>query len=306
VRAGGGARVPEKKSGAPRRGIMAPDATSGVLPTARLKMPWISNPSDRDCNALMGYPTLRPMLSPPITAAILYDVVHCPHRVALDAFGDPSQRDSISPFVQLLWERRSAFEIQVVAGGLNIPFLDLSKLEDTERKARTLEAMRDGETLIYGGRIAADGLLGVPDLLRKSSGGYMPGDIKSGSGEEVAGDEESDGKPKKHYAVQLALYVDILERFGLSAGRRAFVWDVHGKEVVYDLEAPLGPHTTESLWDFYQAALDQARHPCPPHQSQGCLYQHLQALPLAQPLPQRAHRGRRPHAHPRPRAEGAR
>lgn len=29
------------------------------------------------------------------------------------------------------------------------------------------------------------------------------------------------GKPKLHYAVQLALYIDILERLGLSAGRRA-------------------------------------------------------------------------------------
>src|SRR5919109_226136 len=119
--------------------------------------------------------------------------------------------------------------------------------------------MRNGEPLIYGGRIAADGLLGEPDLLRKSSGGYVPGDIKSGSGEETTGADDCDGKPKKHYAVQLALYVDILERLGLSAGRRAFVWDVHGKEVIYDLEAPLGPHTPESLWDFYQDALVEAR-----------------------------------------------
>jgi hypothetical protein len=115
-----------------------------------------------------------------------------------------------------------------------LPFLDLSKLEATEREVRTLDAMRSGEPLIYGGRIVADGLLGVPDLLRKCTSGYIPGDIKSGSGEEAAGDDDSDGKPKKQYAVQLALYVDILERLGLSAGRRAFVWDVHGKEVIYD------------------------------------------------------------------------
>jgi hypothetical protein len=155
------------------------------------------------------------MLTPPITADILYDLVYCPRRVALDAFGDPSERDAISPFVQLLWERGSAFEKEVVAS-LKVPFLDLSKLEATEREARTLEAMRMGEPLIYAGRISADGLLGVPDLLRKCTGGYIPGDIKSGSGEEVAGDDDSDGKPKKHYAAQLALYVDILERLGLS------------------------------------------------------------------------------------------
>jgi hypothetical protein len=145
--------------------------------------------------------------------------------------------------VQLLWERGSAFEKKVVAG-LKIPFLDLSNLEPTERDARTLEAMRCDELLIYGGRIVADGPLGEPDLLRKTAGGYVPGDIKSGSGEEAAGDDDGEGKPKNHYAVQLALYVDVLERLGLSAGRRAFVWDVRGKEVVYDLEAPLGPDTT--------------------------------------------------------------
>jgi hypothetical protein len=38
-------------------------------------------------------------------------------------------------------------------------------------------------------------------------------------------------KPKLHYAVQLAFYVDILERLGLSAGRGAFVWDINGEEV---------------------------------------------------------------------------
>jgi hypothetical protein len=40
----------------------------------------------------------------PITASILYDLVRCPHRVALDAFGDPALRDALNPFVRLLWE----------------------------------------------------------------------------------------------------------------------------------------------------------------------------------------------------------
>jgi len=74
-----------------------------------------------------------------------------------------------------------------------------------------------GDTLIYGGRISADGLLGEPDLLRWTQGGYVAGDIKSGAGVEGAS-EDTDGKPKKHYAVQLALYTDILERMGFSGG----------------------------------------------------------------------------------------
>src|SRR5205085_1961071 len=98
-----------------------------------------------------------------------------------------------------------------------------------------------------------DDLLGAPDLLRKERGGYVPGDIKSGRGKE--GGDDSDGKPKPDYAVQLALYVDILERLKLSAGRRAFVWDIHGDEVAYDFSAFEG----EALWDGYQTALTEAR-----------------------------------------------
>ena len=38
-----------------------------------------------------------------VTASVLYDLVKCPQRVALDAFGDPANRDEINPFVRLLW-----------------------------------------------------------------------------------------------------------------------------------------------------------------------------------------------------------
>jgi predicted RecB family nuclease len=192
-----------------------------------------------------------------ITASILYSLVHCPQRVALDAFGDAALRDPPSPFVRLLWERGTLYEREVITG-LQQPFLDLSGYDDEDRRRLTLEAMRQGEPLIYSGRIAAADLLGVPDLLRKENGGYVPGDIKSGAGEEGGG-EESEGKPKLHYAVQLALYVDILERLNLCAGRRAFVWDVHGDEVPYDLMVPQGPRTPETLWDEYQASLAEAR-----------------------------------------------
>jgi hypothetical protein len=68
--------------------------------------------------------TLEAMLTPPITGALLYDFVHCPHRVALDAFGDRSERDG-SVHSCNSWERGSAFEKEVVAG-LKIPFHDLA------------------------------------------------------------------------------------------------------------------------------------------------------------------------------------
>lgn len=194
-------------------------------------------------------------MSTPVTATLLYDLVRCPHRVTMDLFAEASRRDPVNPFVQLLWERGNLYEKSVVAG-LKIPFLDLSSFRGAEKERLTREAMARGEPLIYGGRIQADDLLGDPDLLRREEGGYVPGDIKSGSGEE--GDDEN-SRPKKHYAVQLALYVDILERKGLSSGRRGFIWDVHGQEVVYGLMTPQGVRNTDTLWDIYQEALGEAR-----------------------------------------------
>jgi predicted RecB family nuclease len=188
-----------------------------------------------------------------VTAAVLYDFVQCPRRVALDAFGNSADRDPINPFVRLLWERGTLFERETI-DKVQLPFLDLSKADEADRERLTLEAMARGEALIYGGRVRADDLLGMPDLLRKETGGYVPGDIKSGRGKD-GGDGEHDGKPKRHYAVQVALYVDILQRLNSSAGRRGFVWDIHGDEIAYDFTTLLG----QRLWDDYEAALIETR-----------------------------------------------
>ena len=185
---------------------------------------------------------------------MLYDLVSCPHRVTMDLFADPAQRDAPNPFIQLLWEKGSLFEKQVIEA-LAVPFTDLSLQAGDEKERLTLEAMQRGDSLIYSGRIQAAGLLGDPDLLRREGDGYVAGDVKSGSGEEGA---EDHARPKKHYAVQLALYTDILERKGLSAGRRAFVWDVNGEEVVYDFGEPQGKRNPRTLWQDYQACLAEA------------------------------------------------
>lgn len=192
-----------------------------------------------------------------ITASMLYDLVQCPRRLAMDLFEDPVRRDPENPFVQLLWEKGHAFERETI-DGLKIPFTDLQPYKDEEKGRMTLEAMRRGDALIYGGRIAVDDLLGDPDLLRRRGTGYVAGDIKSGAGEEGATDE-ADGKPKKHYAVQLALYTDILERIGVCSGRNPFVWDIHGAEVVYDLDAPYGVRNPTTLWNTYLSYLEEAR-----------------------------------------------
>jgi predicted RecB family nuclease len=192
-----------------------------------------------------------------ITASMLYDLVQCPHRVTMDLFEDFAKRDPVNPFVQLLWEKGNAFEKEVIEG-LQVPFVNLRPFSEKEREQLTREAMVHGDTLIYGGRIRADDLLGDPDLLRRKQGGYVSGDIKSGAGVEGANDD-TDGKPKKHYAVQLALYTDILERMGFSGGRTPFIWDVHGEEVIYDLDAPQGVRNPQTLWELYQSSLVAAK-----------------------------------------------
>ena len=195
------------------------------------------------------------MPPPPVTATILYDLVQCPHRVGKDLRADPMDRDEINPFIQLLWERGALHEKQTIER-LGVPFLDLLPYVGDEKERLTYDAMDRGEPLIYAGRIRAGDLLGDPDLLRKEGEGYVAIDIKSGAGEEGA---EDLSKPKKHYAVQLAIYTDILERLGLSPGRHGYIWDINGQEILYDLTAAQGPRKPESLWIEYQSYLAAAR-----------------------------------------------
>jgi len=188
-----------------------------------------------------------------ITASMLYDQVLCPYRPWQDLHGDLSKRDKISPFVQLLWEKGTKYEQQVISE-LKIPFLDLSSFTQEEKENRTLEAMKNRISLIYSGRISFGNLLGEPDLIRLQDEGYVAGDIKSGSGEEG---DEYDRKPKIHYAVQLALYNDILRKKGISNSRIAFVWDVHGEEVIYEFDEEFGKRNPTTLWKVYQQTLSE-------------------------------------------------
>lgn len=196
-------------------------------------------------------------MSKSVTASMLYNYVQCPHRVSLDLFGNPSEKDPVSPFVQLLWDKGNAFEREVIEN-LNIPFRDLRSYSNEDKEEATAEAMRRGDALIYSGRIRSGDLLGEPDILRRENGGYIAGDIKSGAGEEDAAEDE-EGKPKKHYAVQLALYTDILERLNKSGGRTPFVWDIHSREVLYDLEALQGKRNPSALWTTYEDVLGRVR-----------------------------------------------
>jgi len=191
-----------------------------------------------------------------LSANMLYNYIKCPHRLTLDLFGDYSKQDPISVFVKLLWEKGTDFEKQVIKG-LEIPFLDLSFYSGMEKEKRTREAIHHGVEFIYSGRISAGNLIGEPDLLRRDGDGYISGDIKSGSGLEGENDL-SEGKLKPHYTVQLALYTDILERLGISGGRNPFIWDIHGREIEYDLTSPQSTRNSEPWWTKYQNCLESA------------------------------------------------
>jgi len=190
-----------------------------------------------------------------ITGSDLYNFVQCPHRVTLDCHESADQRDEANPFVELLWEQGVGHEVEVVTT-LTVS-LDLSRISYDSRAIETINAMRRGESLIYGGRIEAGDMVGVPDLLERRGNGYMPGDIKSGSG--IEGDDE-DGKLKRHYAFQLAHYVHILASMGFGDGTYdAFVIDRHVRRIPYVLSEPQGVRNTQSWWDSYQQALVEVR-----------------------------------------------
>jgi len=184
-----------------------------------------------------------------ITASRLYSHLACSHRVAMDVVGDPAQRDPVGPFLQLLWERGIAHERDVVSA-LGLPLTDLSMLSADEKEAATRAAIGRREPLIYSGRLSIDELLGEPDLLRLENGGYVAIDIKSGAGREGGDEGEEEGRPKKSYGVQIALYTDILGRMNISAGRYGYIRDVHNRELRYDLDRKLGPKS-DSLWEIY-------------------------------------------------------
>ncbi len=159
-----------------------------------------------------------------ITASMLYDLLQCSYRVKLDSRSDIGTRDHVNAFVKMLWEKGSQYEREVMEG-LEQEFLDLSIYAGDEKEQKTTQAMEAGAPLIYSARLQYGELLGDPDLLRRQDGGYVAIDIKSGAG--LDGVREDISKPKKTYAVQLALYTDILERQGRSPGRYGYIWDIH-------------------------------------------------------------------------------
>jgi predicted RecB family nuclease len=186
-----------------------------------------------------------------ITASSLYDYIQCPHKIWRDIYGPQEEKiQETNPFVKLLWEKGVKHEEKIISklGG----FLNLKEGSIDERFQKTTEAMKNKTPLIYQGVLKYEDIIGIPDLLKiLPDNTYMPIDIKSGMGVEGA-DEEDEGRPKKHYAVQLCLYNDLLKTLGFATHNSGKIIDINGEEVEYDLIAPMGPRTKETWWECYE------------------------------------------------------
>ena len=188
-----------------------------------------------------------------VTASMLHDMVSCAHRAHLDLHADPALADEVSAFVRMLWDQGVAHEAEMLSE-LPPRSVDLRDLPPADRQAATDAAMDAGADLIVGGEIASGDLLARPDLIRRGGAGYLPGDVKAGGALDGA-----TGRPKRAYAMQIALEVDILVRLGRLSVRKGFIIDTRADETVYDLDAPLGPRSPGTLWDAYLATLAEAR-----------------------------------------------
>jgi len=188
-----------------------------------------------------------------ITASSLYDYIKCPHKVWRDVHGPQEEKiQETNPFVKLLWEKGVKHEEKVVSELGD--FLNLKEGSIEERFQRTTEAMKNKTPLIYQGVLKYENMIGIPDLLKKlPDNAYMPIDIKSGMGFEGADEEKGDeGKPKKHYAVQLCLYNDCLKKLGFANHNNGKIIDIDCEEAEYDLISPMGVKIDETWWEFYE------------------------------------------------------
>ena len=186
-----------------------------------------------------------------ITASKLYNYIQCQHRVWRDSNGPLDEKvEETNPFVKLLWERGINREKEVVSQIGEIVDLTTGTIE--ERLQKTKDEMKKGTPLIYHGLIEFNNLRGEPDLLRENTDGtYTPIDIKSGMGMEGVDEDSGDrGQLKKHYAVQMCLYLEILQRMGFSNKMEAIIYDINGDEIVYLLNQPMGIRN-KKLWSEY-------------------------------------------------------
>ena len=183
-----------------------------------------------------------------ITPSLLYDHFQCPHRPWRDAHGPREEMgDAGDEFMRMLWERGLRHEESVLEG---LEFLDLSRGSEEDRLAATAAATARREPVIYQGVISAGEYLGIPDLLvLDAAEGYVPHDIKSGSATSPGRE-----RVKKEWAVQLALYAEVIRQLSIGSGRRGVLIDTTGERVPVELDAEYDSAGRTIREIFYAAA----------------------------------------------------
>ena len=152
-----------------------------------------------------------------ITAQDLYNLTKCPHRVYLDANGDPEKKGEVGSFVKLLWELGLQTERDYIASLGRADVIDLEPLSIEVAAQETQKYMKEGVQLIYQGCLKDAPYVGRPDLLVKNvemrsafgDYGYEAIDIKAGRGWERTGGRKP--KFKAHYAFQVMFYRMLLK-----------------------------------------------------------------------------------------------
>jgi len=188
-----------------------------------------------------------------ITPTLLFNYLQCPHKPWRDLYGPEQEKSKdVNPFLELLWSNGVLHEKEVISNFTN-EIIDLSEGTVEERLQRTKEAMEAKIKNIYQGVIQFDDIFGIPDLLSyENNVGYTPTDIKSGGAlEDESLENGIEGKQKKHYAVQLSVYSDILINLGYSKAKKGYILDRDKNLVEYDFSASLGPRNQKTYWDFY-------------------------------------------------------
>ncbi|MFA5188287.1 MAG: TM0106 family RecB-like putative nuclease [Patescibacteria group bacterium] len=193
-----------------------------------------------------------------ITASKLYNYLQCQHRVWRDIYGPQNEKiKEANPFVELLWDKGIQHEKNVVSKLGK--FTDFSGWDYDDAAKETIKAMERGDELIYQGVLKYGDMMGIPDLLRRQAdGSYLPIDIKAGSGLEGE-TEETEGKIKKHYAVQLCLYVELLKNLKFTNKNKGLIIDIRESEVEYDLDSQVGPKTPKTWWQIYLEIKDEVK-----------------------------------------------
>ena len=175
-----------------------------------------------------------------LTAQDLYNYTKCAHRVYLDAHGDPTEKSEVSSFVKLLWEMGLQKELEHLGTLVGTPIEDLKPLSIEAAAKQTAKLLREGAPLIYQGVIRHDELLGRPDLLVRRDDApsafgawhYEAIDIKAGRGWEMR--EGSKPKFKRHYALQVMFYRDILTRLQQYAPPQGKILNIDGEIESFD------------------------------------------------------------------------